>query len=336
MPFDWQSRKSLLAIFLVTAMMFSVFLSGCAQPQQGEQQTPASVEFPTKTITIVCPWGQGGGTDAACRAIAESLRKYVDVPVVVVNKPGSNGAIGIRYAYDQPHDGYTILAASQMSCTPEAAEWFKYEDWSPLIRTNLDTQVIVVRADSEYQTLDQYVEAARTKGVTFGTCGWPEYPVVLWMDLANLDKLTPISYDSDAELIKALLAGEVDAIWTEPRPIMDYVKTGQLKVIGLVAEEGVRIEEFPDARNFAEAGWEEVVKISGTVRGFWVPSDVPQPIKDRLVVLLTKAWFDEDHQKFLKDNMLTIRFGYLPEELYGDFHKHRRMVYGELKEKLGI
>ena len=108
--------------FLLALMMLAVSLTACG----GKEQTPApsdgadtadtADDYPNKTVTIICPWGVGGGADTIARKITQVAEKYFDQPLIVENHTGASGTIGMGDAFDAPADGYTLSPTAP--CSP--------------------------------------------------------------------------------------------------------------------------------------------------------------------------------------------------------------------------
>src|SRR3972149_4155822 len=150
----WMSKRWLFSTWLAVASVVGLG-SG------GEAQAP----YPAQAITLLVPVGAGGTTDLAARARAQVIPQYVGQPIVVVNKPGSSGAVAWQVMIESPTDGYTLMMAAigthgtLPAVNPNLP--FKHNQFTTLGRTQVNPTVLVVRPDSPWKSLKELLEAAR-------------------------------------------------------------------------------------------------------------------------------------------------------------------------------
>ncbi len=344
------------ALFAIVTLTFSVAVAGCtggngngdnnggnngdSNQQMTDEELSAKLDqmtkdFPQKKITLIAPYAQGGGTDALCRATAEAMREYVDVPIVVVNKPGGGGSVGIQYGLKQPADGYTLQATSAPSADPKAEEWFKYDDWEAVGMGCLDIRLVVTAKDSEFNNMEEMVEFAKENPgeVKIGVPAWPMAAVVQWEKEAGID-LNPVVYGSDAKQMKGLVSGETQITWTDPGEAKTYLEAGKIKTLGITASEESNYEKyFPEATTFGEMGWPKTTSMCGAFRGLWVRTETPNWKTNKLRYLFSLAYTTDTFQEYLKTNRLDIRTGgFKVGQDYEDYHQMRRELYSQAYE----
>src|SRR5512143_1420952 len=130
--------------------------------------TVAAAQYPDRPITMIVPFPPGGVADTVARPVADALSRELKQPVVIENKPGAGGAIGMGLAAKAKPDGYTVLLAlASLTVLPEAdkvlgrAPQYQIADLKPIARFTADPTVLAVRADSPWQTFADFVAAAK-------------------------------------------------------------------------------------------------------------------------------------------------------------------------------
>src|SRR4030095_9066837 len=219
-------RRS-LQLFLVLLMYSLVLPTVCAQ-------------YPDKTITLVVPFPPGGVADTVARPVAEAMSRELKQPVVIDNKSGAGGAVGIGYAARAVGDGYTLLLSlSSISILPEADKilerkpLFQLDQFKPIARITADTTGLVVRADSPWRTLEDFIADARRKPAAYnygssGNYGTMHVPMEMLKSAAGF-RMTHIPYAGAGPAVVALLGGHVDAISSGPASVVPHIRAGRLR-----------------------------------------------------------------------------------------------------------
>jgi tripartite-type tricarboxylate transporter receptor subunit TctC len=244
--------------------------------------------YPTKPVTMIVPFPPGGLADTVGRPVAEALSRELGQPVVIENKGGAGGGIGMALAAKAPADGYTILMAlSSYSVLPEAdkvlgrAQMYGFDQLRPIARYTADPTVLAVRADAPWQTVKDFVEDAKKRpgAINFGSSGnygTMHVPMEILNQAAGI-KQTHIPYTGAGPAIVALLGGQVDALSTGPATVLQHVKAGKIKVLGHWGNG--RLESMPDVPSLKQAGYDaEYAQWSG----LFVPAGTPEPVVQRL------------------------------------------------------
>lgn len=248
----------------------------------------AAQAFPAKPVTIVVPFPPGGLADTVARPVAEAMSRDLGQPVVIENKGGAGGGIGMAYAAKASADGYTILMAlSSYSVLPEAdtilgrQQMYAYDALRPLARFTADPTVLAVRADAPWKTVKDFVEDARKRpgAINFGSSGnygTMHVPMEILKQVANV-RMTHIPYTGAGPAVVALLGGQVDALSTGPATVLQHVKAGKIRVL---AHWGTtKLETMPDVPSLKQSGYNaEYAQWSG----LFVPADTPEPVVQRL------------------------------------------------------
>jgi tripartite-type tricarboxylate transporter receptor subunit TctC len=204
------------------------------------QEIKPLADFPKQAFTIVSPFPPGGGNDKISRLLAAELSPIVGQPVVVENRGGAGGNLGTSSVARAKPDGYTILTSqtSIIGVNPAlyANAGFKpKQDFEPLSQLTSAPVVFVVRADSPYQTMKDYIADARAKpGVlTFATPGNGTLSHLTTSRMATQEKLqlTHIPYKGAGPAVTDLMGGQVAMVVTSPSSVEGLVASGKLRVI---------------------------------------------------------------------------------------------------------
>lgn len=273
----------LLALVLIAPSVFA---------QGGSETTTAakSVDFPKKSITVICPWGAGGGTDAVLRALSAQASKELGVTLTVENKTGGAGAIGHAAIKNAKPDGYTVgMITFELNSLPQQGLIdFTYEDYDPLIRVNADAAALTVKADAPYNTMDEFIAycKAHPGEVSIGNSA----PGSVWHIGAGLlanetgIQVKHVAFEGAAGAVTALAGGHIQAVTVSLAEVKSQLDAGNLKVLGVMDEK--RPEAYPNIKTFKEQGYNITYY---TWRGLALPKGVDPAIKQILVDAFTKA-----------------------------------------------
>ncbi|OZI53374.1 tripartite tricarboxylate transporter substrate binding protein [Bordetella genomosp. 4] len=267
--------------------------------------------FPSRPVELVVPFAAGGGTDALARAMSDASRKHFPQPIVILNKPGAAGGIGLTEVARSAPDGYKLaLVTADMVIIPHLGlTKTTYESFTPIIQLNADPSAITVAADSPYNTIEEFLEAARAKPETMqlGNAGVGS----IWhLAAAALEdktgvKFNHIPFTGGNPAVLALLGGHIDAVAVSPAEVIQYVKAGKLKTLAVMADQRVKgFENVPTLK-------ERKIDLSiGTWRGIAAPKGTPQPVLDTLGEAFRKAAAEDSLKKFMDEQNL----GYVVED----------------------
>ena len=173
-----KKMKRIFSLVLALAMALTLVACG-SQPanpdteKDGDTQQETKLDWPKKTITVICPYSAGGGTDLMSRAVADELAKRLGVSVVVDDKPGGSGSIGMQLLAASKNDGYTLILTACGACT--LSPWlndvtYTDESFAPICQVSASPSFICVRKDSGITTFDELVEKAKANPGTITAC----------------------------------------------------------------------------------------------------------------------------------------------------------------------
>jgi tripartite-type tricarboxylate transporter receptor subunit TctC len=202
----------------------------------------AQAPWPDKPITMIVPFPPGGVADTVARPVAEALARELKQAVVVENKAGAGGALGIGMAARAPADGYTVLLSlSSISILPEAdillgrKPSFTLSNFTPIARFTADPTALVVRADAPWKTLAEFIADMKAKPAQYnygssGNYGTMHVPMEMLKADAGF-RMVHIPYTGAGPAILALLGGQVDALATGPSSVAQQIKAGKLRAL---------------------------------------------------------------------------------------------------------
>ena len=244
--------------------------------------------YPSKAITMINPFPPGGVVDVVGRPLAAIMEKSLKQPVVMVNRPGAGGAVGFASVAKAPADGYTILMGlSSISIFPVSdringkAPAYELTDFAPIALVTADPTVLVVRTDSPYGTLKDFVDAARANPgkinySSSGVYGTLHVAMEIFANAAGL-KLFHVPYQGGGPAVTALLGGQVEALASGPAAAIGQIKGGKMRALASWSDK--RLELLPEIPTFKELGYDAEFYIWS---GVFVPVSTPAPIVNRL------------------------------------------------------
>ena len=248
-------------------------------------QSPA---WPSRPITLVVPFPPGGLADIVARPVAEALGRELGQSVVIENRAGAGGGIGMGHAAKSKPDGHTLLMAlSSLTVLPEAdvilgrAPMFTLSDLRPIARFTADPTVLAVRADSTWKSVKDFVEDARKRpgAINYGSSGnygTMHVPMEILAQEAGI-KLTHVPFTGAGPAVVALLGGQIQAVSSGPATVLQHVKAGKLRVLGHWGTGN--LASMPEVPALKDAGFNaEYAQWSG----LFIPAGVPEPIAQRL------------------------------------------------------
>jgi tripartite-type tricarboxylate transporter receptor subunit TctC len=248
----------------------------------------AQEKFPDRPITIVAPFPPGGVADLTARPVAAAMEKILKNPVVVVNKTGAAGAVGMSFVANSRPDGYTLLMAlSSISIIPEADKLFDrkpaytIDQLVPLALFSADPTILVVGADHPWKTLKDLVADAKKKPgeisySSSGIYGTLHMAMEMFAHAAGI-KLKHVPYGGAGPALTAVLGGHQDMFASGPAVIIPHVKAGKLRA--LAGWGAKRVASMPDVPTFKELGYDIEFYIWA---GMFAPRGTPEPIMKKL------------------------------------------------------
>src|ERR671938_419158 len=201
---------------------------------------PQAQDYPHKPITMIVPFPPGGVADIVGRSLATVMQKSLKQPIVVVNRTGAGGAVGMAAVAKGAPDGYTILMGlSSISIFPVSDRingkepLYEMSDFAPIALVTADPTVLVVRADGPYKTLKDFVAAAKAKPgkinySSSGVYGTLHVAMEIFANAAGI-QLFHVPYQGGGPAVTALLAGQIEASAPGPAAVIGHIKAGKMR-----------------------------------------------------------------------------------------------------------
>jgi tripartite-type tricarboxylate transporter receptor subunit TctC len=244
--------------------------------------------YPSKPIALIVPFPPGGVADIVARPFADALSRELKTPVVIENKAGAGGGIGMGFVAKAKPDGYTLLLAlSSISILPEAdkitgrAPLYQLDQFTPIARLTADPTVLAVRTDSPWKNLSEFVADARKRpgAISYGSSGnygTMHVPMEMFAQSAGI-KLLHVPFTGAGPAVVALLGGSVDAVASGPSTVIQHAKAGKVRVLASWGDK--RLASLPDVATLSEAGFDAVFFQWSAL---FAPTGTPEPVIAKL------------------------------------------------------
>jgi tripartite-type tricarboxylate transporter receptor subunit TctC len=254
-------------------------------------QSPAQ-QYPTKPVRIVVPFAPGGGSDFIARFIAQRLTGGLGQQVIVENKPGAGGMLGITQGQQAPADGYTLtLIASSYTVNPSIYK-FSFDpvaDITPIIQLSQGPLLVVVRPSLPVKSTQDLIALAKAKPgqVNFASSGQGSVihmATELFQSMAGI-KMNHIPYKGTGPALTDTIGGQTDVFFSSTATAVPHVQAGKLRALAVTTTK--RIPALPNVPTVNESGVKgyDVVLWHGLIG----PKGLPRPIVDRINSEATKA-----------------------------------------------
>jgi len=279
----------------VPARRLSAFVAGLAGMALLALSTAVHADWPERPITMIVPFPPGGVADTVARPVADALQRELKQPVVIENKPGAGGELGMTVASRATPDGYTVLLTlSSISILPEADRLlgrkpaYQLDQFRPIARFTADPTVLVVRADAPWRTLQEFIADARRKPAAYnygssGNYGTMHVPMEMLKAEAGF-RMTHIPFTGAGPAVVALLSGQVDAIASGPATVVQHINAGKLRAL---AHWGDRpLAALPGVPSLKQLGYHAQF---AQWSALFVPSPTPEDVVQRLRAAAQKA-----------------------------------------------
>ncbi|MFM9329211.1 tripartite tricarboxylate transporter substrate binding protein [Paenibacillus mesotrionivorans] len=292
---------------LMLAAALVLLLASCRGGEEGEDTR--STAFPNKAVTLIVPYAAGGGTDITARALAKAAEKHLGQPIVVLNRTGGGGSIGLMEGANAKGDGYTVtFLPMELTTLPHLGLLpITYERFEPIAQTNFDPSALTVRAQAPWKTAAEFLAYAKAHPgeLRIGNAGTGS----IWhLEAAILEKgagvtFSHIPYEGAGPAVSALLSGFVDAVTVSPAEVKKLVTEGKLRTLAIQAAE--RTDALPGVPTLQEETG-LAIGFVGTMRGLAVPKDTPDDITQVLADAFMKGTEEKEFRDHMKENGLGL------------------------------
>ncbi len=301
---------------------------------------PAGASFaqdwkPTRDVELVIPFGVGGGSDLMARVIGKVIveEKLLPVPLVINNRPGGGGAVGIGYVSasrkEDPHTIILVNGTTQITpiLTPQAKTLTEVQ---PVANFMLDDFLLFVKGDSKYKTIKEFVDDVKSKPdktFNFATGGTTDVMAITIFSKAIGKEINPVNFNSGGEALTALLGGHVDGVIGNPLEFMGHLESGAVRALGVFRDD--RFAAFKDVPTMKESGinapnfqmW----------RGIALPKGVDENVQKYWQGIMKKVAESETMKKYIADNVASE--AYISGKDFETFLVNQEKLYRDLLGK---
>ncbi|MBT2772954.1 tripartite tricarboxylate transporter substrate binding protein [Halomonas sp. ISL-60] len=268
----------------------------------------AADSYPDKPIEFIVPWGPGGGSDLLMRLVSRHLETELGQAVPVINMPGASGTVGLREASRRDSDGYTISQIHEglLIAHHSGVTDLNWDDFDVVSMMTSDNSVIVVSADTGWETLDDMLVDVTSNpgeyrmGVTLG--GIPHLWAVQFEESTGT-QFGYVGYEGTGERLRALAGGHITVAIEDYHSARAFVENGDLNVLAAATSE--RIEELADTPTLKELGHDLEFLVT---RGVVVPKGTPEPIISTLESALENVANSEEFKTDIENVGGTVRY----------------------------
>lgn len=250
----------------------------------------AQAAWPSRTIRLIAQFPPGGLVDTVARLLAPMMSQALGQTVLVENRAGAGGVIGTDFAARQAADGYSLLVSHASvhvyaTATRPTLPFHPINDFTHMLHLVEASNVLLVRGNSPFRTLDDYVTAARTRPVRYGSSGIGSAPHLLGAMLssearaANLDH---VPYAGSAPAMQDLLANNIESMVDPITTNVQQLRDGTLRALAVSTPQ--RLPAFPGIPTFAEQGYAKLT--SAQWLGLSAPKNLPPAIVERLTAVV--------------------------------------------------
>ncbi|WP_159910610.1 tripartite tricarboxylate transporter substrate binding protein [Pantoea sp. 18069] len=294
-----------------------------------------ATNFPVRPIELIVPFQPGGGTDGVARAFSDAARRHMPQSVMVLNKPGASGAIGWIDMINSKPDGYklAVVTVELVTLKPMGLAKFGYDDVQPIIQFNADPAAITVRADAPWNTVEEFLAAAKKEpgkiGMGNGSNGGIWHFAAAALGQKTGIEFNHIPYPGAGPAVLALLGGHVDAVSVSPAEVAQQLQAGKLKMLAVMADQ--RLKNFDKVPTLKEKGIDLSI---GTWRGIAGPKKMPAEVLAYLKTAATKI-VDESAFRAVLDKQ-NLGFVYADDQGFRERMVKDSVLFNDLVQSLNL
>jgi putative tricarboxylic transport membrane protein len=316
--------RKLLALLLVAGLALAALPAMAA-------------DYPTKPIVAYIPLSAGGTTDVFVRTITPYMEKYLGTSIVLINKPGSGGAVAISKLSKAKPDGYTFSWANlpTLVTIPQMRKLtYNPKDFEYIASPMHYDYIFYVKKDSPFNSLKEVIAYARKNPgkVTYGTpgLGTTNHLGVAWLAHNEKVKMVPIPFKGNPKSVAAVLGGHVVACNTSTTASVSSFKGGKLKPLAIMSAN--RIPLTPDTKTLKELGYNfSQFSCLGAV----FPKGTPEAMRKKIEEAIKYAVSQADVQKKAKDE-LYVSIDFLDGKTYRDLCNNYWGIWGNVLKEVGL
>ena len=324
------SRRTTLTRIATLVAGFTVSLSASLAYAQN---------YPSRPITMIVPWGAGGGTDATARIVGSLLEKELGQPVNVVNRTGGNGVVGHAAIASAPPDGYTIgLATVEIGMMHwQGLTDLTHASYTPISLMNADPAGIQVRADSPYKNVGELIAAIKAnpgklKASGTGQGGIWHLAIAGFLRDQKIDPATVpwVPSNGAAPGLQDMIAGGIDIAPVSLPEARSLIDAGKVKSLAIMNDKPSTLyPNVPTLKSVTGSNW-----TMAAWRGFVAPKGLPSDIKDKLANAMKKIATGKEYNDFMGSRGFGVI--YAPPEEFAAFMAKSNTELGATMKAVGL
>lgn len=265
--------------------------------------------FPSRPITMIVPASPGGATDVIARTLAKVMAEQSKTPVVVENRAGASGSIGVQATVNAAPDGYTIMltladATIIYPLTKKKPPYQADKDLTPLAQVASTTVLFSVPTNSPHKTINAFIEASKAGEMAYSSNGHGTN-THLWMERFKKStgaQLLHVPYKGAAPALQAMVGGETDIAISSPASAKVMLDGARLRPLAIGSAE--RSPAFPDVPTLAESGYPDL--LLNAWFGVFGPAGIKPEIADKLHAMIIDAIQSPEYQKHAQSFMFDL------------------------------
>jgi tripartite-type tricarboxylate transporter receptor subunit TctC len=290
--------------------------------------------YPNGPVSVIVPYGAGGGTDSVARALVDSSKGSFSDGIAVENRTGGGGSVGMSYGMHSKANGQIVtMVTVELVTLPHTGTGgdINYKNFEPIMMVNSAYSAITVPASSPYNSLEDLMEAAKTKNLKVGNSGIGAIWHLAATGLAQAGgvEFTHVPFAGAAPAITSLLGDHIDAVSVSYAEVASQIDAGALKCLAVLAPN--RLPAIPNIPTAKEIGYDISI---GTWRGLAVPVGTPKTTVDFLVNTFSTAANSDQFKKFMKNTNNDIEI--LDAQAFGDKLVKDNLMFKSLIESIGL
>jgi tripartite-type tricarboxylate transporter receptor subunit TctC len=313
----------------MAAAVAAAFSVGTAQAQN----------YPNRPITLVVPWGAGGGTDQTARIIGTLLEKDIGQPVNVVNRTGGSGVVGHAAIAEAPPDGYTIglITVEITMMHHQGLTKLNQSNYTPLGLMNMDPAGLSVRADAPYKTVNDVLAAIKANPGKFKASGTGQGGIwhLALAGMLNSNRIDPMAApwvpsQGAAPGLNDLVAGGVEFVTCSLPEARALIEAGKVRPLAIMADQPAKLfPNVPTLKAATGSNW-----TVGAWRGMAGPKGMPADVTAKLSAAFKKIYDSKDFQDFM--NQRGFGLLYMPPDQQAAFMEQGSKGMGEVMKAVGL
>lgn len=319
-------RRTLIGMAAAVAAAFSL---GAAQAQT----------YPNRPITLIVPWGAGGGTDQTARIIGTLLEKDIGQPVNVVNRTGGSGVVGHAAIAEAAPDGYTIglITVEITMMHHQGLTKLNQSNYTPLGLMNMDPAGVSVRADAPYKTVNDVLAAIKANPGKFKASGTGQGGIwhLALAGMLNSNRIDPMAApwvpsQGAAPGLNDLVAGGVEFVTCSLPEARALIEAGKVRPLAIMADQPAKLfPNVPTLKAATGSNW-----TVGAWRGMAGPKGMPADVTAKLSAAFKKIYDSKDFQDFM--NQRGFGLLYMPPDQQASFMEQGSKGMGEVMKAVGL